>query len=54
MTDRETPKSWAAVPGTNEQAPIIEIVALVIGLGGLLLGTTGILGALAVMLFGGA
>lgn len=24
--DNETPKGWAAVPGTEEKAPIIEIV----------------------------
>lgn len=36
--DNETPKGWAAVPGTSEKAPIIEIVVFVAVLGFMLVG----------------
>lgn len=36
MPDRETPKGWAAVPGTEEKAPIIDIVVFAVAALGVL------------------
>ena len=50
--EKQTPKGWAAVPGTKEKAPIIEIVVMVLVLGTVFGVALGVLLGTILMVFG--
>lgn len=50
---REPQKDWPAVPGTNERAPLIDIIVFVVACAVLLGGLIGTAMSLILMLVGG-